>query len=354
LPSLTAHDAAGDETRALQIAGAIGRESFDLASGPLFRPLLIRITDRDHIFVLSMHHIINDGWSLGVLFREINEHYNGATLPDAPMQYADATELQYRVLESDAGTEQLVYWRDQLRGQLPALNLVGDRPRPHTPTFEGKRCRTTLSAALSETIRQTARGEGASLFMAGLAAYTILLHRYTRDEEIIVGTPIAGRTVAGTENMLGLFVNTLAIRAAVNPYEPARNVLRRVRDAALGAFANQDVPFDDVVAEVQPGRDLTHSPLFRVMFVLQNAPRATKNFGEATTKIMESDTGTAKFDLSLELIEQENGIRVNLEYSADLFDDDSARRMLGHYETLLHSLCGGLDTAVRDLEMIHG
>ncbi len=360
LPLIDLSDRAteGREQEAVEAASNLVRQPFDLAKGPLFRPALVRVHAEDHILVLPMHHIINDGWSVGVLYRELQEFYDAyissrtPDLPELQAQYADVSELQYRLVESNEGTEQLSYWKKQLGGTIPALNLVGDQNRAVAPQFEGDRARILLQPELAESIRQLGRSEGASLYMVGLAAYFVLLHRYTRNDDIVVGSPIAGRTIEHSEDLLGLFVNTVALRTTVRPDDAIRDVIRAVRDTALGAFANQDVPFDHIVAEVQPDRDLTHSPLFRVMFVLQNAPIPSAEMGDATLEPLELDTGTAKFDLSLELIECDAGIRATLEYNTALFDEAQAKCMLRHYETLLHALIKNPDQPVAEVNLV--
>jgi amino acid adenylation domain-containing protein len=346
------------EAMAMEAATELVRQPFDLASGPLFRPALIRIYSEDHILVLPMHHIINDGWSVGVLYRELRECYaahvsgRSADLPELKAQYSDLSEMQHQFAENDDGKEQLAYWKQQLGGTIPALNLTSDTHGVATQGFEGGRARIMLRPEIGDALKRLGREEGASLYMVGLAAYFMLLHRYTRNEDIVVGSPIAGRTLEHAQDLLGLFVNTVALRASVRPDDSLRDVVSAVRDSALGAFANQDVPFDKVVAEVQPDRDLTHSPLFRVMFVLQNAPIPESNFGAARLEPLELNTGTAKFDLSLELAECDEGIRATLEYSDQLFDDVRAQGMLDHYETLLDSMVTNPDQSVAEVDII--
>ena len=358
LIDLSGHAVERREDSAIEAASNLVRQPFDLARGPLFRPALIRIDSEDHILVLPMHHIVNDGWSVGVLYRELRTYYEArlssrvAELPELQAQYADISELQYRLVESDEGSGQLAYWKERLGGTIPALNLVGNETRSASPEFEGGRARIMLAPKIGESLKRLGKGEGASLFMIGLAAYYVLLHRYTRNEDIVIGSPIAGRTFDRAEELLGLFVNTVALRAAVQPHDSLREVIRAVRDTALGAFANQDVPFDKVVAEVQPNRDLTHSPLFSVMFVLQNAPIPSSTMGDAKLEPIELDTGTAKFDMSLELVECELGIRATLEYNSSLFDEAQAQCVLGHYETLLNSLIANPDQLVAEVDMI--
>jgi len=358
LTDFSDHPAENRESLAIERASAIVRRPFDLARGPLFRPELIRIDSNDHILVLPMHHIVNDGWSVGVLYRELQELYGADVSGRAPMlptlkqQYADISEQQYRITESSDGADQLSYWKQQLGGTIPVLNLAGDRAHTASPEFEGARVRTMMDPTIGESLKRLGRKEGASLFMVGLSAYFVLLQRYTRNEDIVVGSPIAGRTLDHSEEVLGLFVNTVALRASVQPDDSIREVIRSVRDTAIGAFANQDVPFDHVVAEVQPDRDLTHSPLFRVMFVLQNAPIPAATMGDARLEPMELDTGTAKFDMSLELVECADGIRATLEYNTELFDEARAQCVLRHYETLLHSMAEDPDQRVADVAMI--
>ncbi|HEX6289883.1 MAG TPA: amino acid adenylation domain-containing protein, partial [Herpetosiphonaceae bacterium] len=325
---------------ARRISMTEARTPFDLQRGPLVRATLLRLSEQEHRLLLTFHHIITDGWSMGVLIRECAACYaaritgQAAALPDLPIQYADYTVWQRGWMQGAVLEGQLGYWRQQLAGISP-LELPTDRPRPATPTYQGAREMLALSPALSTALQALSQQFGATLFMALLAAFQTLLHRYSGQREIVVGTPIANRTHGETQGLIGFFANTLVLRTDLAGDPSFAEALRWVRNVALEAYAHQDVPFEMLVEALQPERDMTRQPFFQVLFVLQNLPMPALHLPNMTITPVDVDNGTAKFDLSLTITPTEQGLSALLEYSTDLFDAATIRRMLGHFEVLL-------------------
>ena len=337
----------GDEQQAeiARLIGAEAQQPFDLARGPLLRARLLRLGKEDHIALLTVHHIIGDDWSSNVLTQEMAilydafSHGRPSPLPELPLQYADFAAWQRAWLQGDVLEVQLGYWKERLAGSPPLLELPTDRPRPAVQTFRGAYTTFALPVRLSEAIKNLSRKEGTTLFMTLLAAFQMLLYRYTGQEDILVGTPIANRTRAELEGLIGFFVNTLVMRTDFSGEPNCRELLKRVRETCLGAYAHQDVPFELVVDAVQPERNLSHSPLFQVMFVLQNTPRRPQQISsELTIGPVEAHSGTAKFDLTMFVIEEEDHLSGAIEYNTDLFDAATIARMIGHFQTLLEGL----------------
>ncbi|RKH09839.1 amino acid adenylation domain-containing protein [Corallococcus sp. CA053C] len=320
------------------------RTPFHLAHGPLLRAKLLRRSDQEHVLLLTMHHIVSDGWSQGVLVRELGALYEAFTagrpspLPELPIQYADYAVWQRQWLAGDVLASELSWWKQQLHAAPPALELPTDRPRPAVRTYRGSVVPVALSRELSDALAALSRREGGTLFMTLLAAFQVLLHRHSGQDDIVVGSPIAGRTRAETEGLIGFFVNTLALRTKLDGDPSFRELLARVREVTLGAYAHQDVPFEKLVEELAPVRDLRRPPLFQVMFVLQNTPMPALALGEATLEPLPFAQTVAKFELTLSLEETAEGLRGSLEYNTDLFDAATVERMAGHYRTLLEGL----------------
>ncbi len=324
------------------------RRPFDLSGGPLFRAQLLRLDERDHVLALAMHHAVSDGWSVGVLVRELRELYAAfaegrpSPLPELPVQYADFAAWQREWLRAEVLDEQLAYWKGRLGGAPPVLELPTDHPRPAVQRHRGARRERTLPAELRGALLHLSRREGATLFMVLLAALEALLWRYGGQTDLVVGSPIANRTRREVEGLVGFFVNTLALRTDVSGDPTFCELVRRVREVALGAYQHQDLPFEKLVEELRPERSLSHHPLFQVMFVLQNAPRETLQLpGLSLSPQRMEEATTAKFDLLLSVVEGAAGLGVGLGYDADLFEPSTIDRMLGHYEALLRA-------AVRD------
>ncbi|MFZ6030187.1 MAG: amino acid adenylation domain-containing protein [Chloroflexota bacterium] len=330
---------------AVRLATQEAQAPFDLARGPLIRAKLLRLGHDEHVLLLTMHHIVSDGWSLGVLNREVAAHYLAAAqgmpspLPALPMQYADYAAWQRQWLQSEEPKKQLAYWKQQLAGAPEALNLPTDHPRPAVQTFNGASHVCLLSKSLSEQLEAFSQRAGVTLFMTLLAAFQALLARYTGQEDIVVGTPVANRRHAQIEGLIGCFINTLALRTDLAGDPTFTELLRRVRESTLGAYAHQDVPFESVVDAVQPQRDLSRSPLFQTMLVLQNAPIEAIKSPELTIDLLDIDNKTAKFDLLLSFNKATDGfLRSSWEYNTDLFTAETIVRMAGHFQTLLESV----------------
>lgn len=316
---------------------------FDLAKGPLLRATLVRLAAHEHVLLLTMHHIVSDGWSYAVFWRELKSLYEAATagrpssLPALPVQYADYAQWERRWLDDAALATSLAYWKKQLVGLSP-LELPTDWPRPRVPTFRGARHPLALSPLLTRGLKGLSLAQGATLFMTLVAAFQTLLYRYSGQDDIGVGTLIAHRTRAELEGLIGFFVNTLVLRTDFSGDPTFPELLARVRDTALGAYSHQDLPFEKLVEELHPQRDLGHHPLVNVLFIFQNAPRPPLELAGLTLTSMEIDPQTAKFDLTLELAEIAEGLRGWIEYSADLFEPATIARMAGHFQALLEAV----------------
>ena len=355
---LAALPRAGRGACAVELAREEARRPFDLSAGPLLRAGLLRLAEDEHILLLTMHHIVSDGWSVGVLMRELSALYESfragsqSPLAELPVQYADFARWQRRWLDGEVLESQLAFWRKELAGDLPLLQLPTDRPRPAVQTYNGAARAALLPERLSEAVRALGRSEGVTLFMTLLAAFQVLLHRYTGQIDILVGAPVANRRRSELEQLIGFFVNTLVLRTEVTGGESFRELLGRVRETALRAYAHQDIPFEKLVEELQPQRSLSHTPLFQVMFVLENEPRQEAGPEGLTLRTLEAGAGTAKYDLTLSVEEGERGISVAFEYNTDLFDAKTVARMLGHFETLLEAVVADPDARVSRLPLL--
>ncbi|HVT15727.1 MAG TPA: amino acid adenylation domain-containing protein, partial [Thermoanaerobaculia bacterium] len=360
LPALPLVDLAGlppgrVEELAHALAGAEARRPFDLQRGPLLRQTLLRLGEREHLLLMTLHHIVCDGWSLGVLLREIAvlagalPHGLPAVLPELPVQYADFAVWQRRWLTGEVLERQLGYWKRQLAGAPRALDLPTDRPRSSLPGHRGGLRRTALPPALARAVAALCRRQGVTAFMALLGAWGALLGRQAGQELVLLGTPVAGRNRREIEELIGLFVNTLVLRVDLTGSPSFGEVLRRLRETALDAFLHQDLPFERLVEELAPERDLSRSPLFEVLFILQDAPLAELRLPGLDLLQVPVDTGAAKFDLTLTLGASGGGFAGWLEYDAELFDAATAERLLAHYERLLAAAVAEPELAIRDL-----
>jgi amino acid adenylation domain-containing protein len=333
---------------------------FELLSGPLLRAILLQSGQRERVFLLTMHHIIADGWSIDALLRELAIFYEArvagfpAPLPEPPIQYADFAVWQRRRLGDDALRAQLDYWRRQLAGAYSVLALPTDRPRPAVQSYRGASQSFSLPQPLSRDLASLSRREEVTLFMTLLAAWVALLHRYTGQGDISLGAPIANRGRAELEGLIGFFANTLALRVRVEGDIAFRELLGRVRDVAVGAFANQDAPFEQVVEALQPARSLSHTPLFQVMFVLHNTPHSAITLRGVSVRPLANGGGTARFDLTLALRETEGGLAGSLEYSADLFEAETIKRLLGHFQELAQGVVAQPDRRIDALPILTG
>ena len=334
------------------------KRPFDLAVGPLLRANLLRLRDEEHLLLLVTHHILFDGWSMGVLHRELRALYeafsagNPSTLPELPIQYADFAHWQRGWMDGDILQEGLAYWRQQLDGAPPGLELPTDRPRPAVQTSHGARRSITLPKALSRSIKELSQGEGVTIFMTLLAAFGTLLHRYTDQDDIVVGSPVAGRNRIETEGLIGVFINTLVLRTDLSGNPTFWELLGRVRESALEAYAHQDLPFEKLVDELKPERNLSHTPLVQVMFNYEDFPdKVTENKGLRIDEF-ESDNKMALFDLTLEIVNKDEELSCKFEYNTDLFEEDTMERMLGHYETLLEGIIASSEQRLSELPLL--
>jgi amino acid adenylation domain-containing protein len=341
LRHLPAHEREQEARRVMKEAA---QQPFDLANGPLARLCLWRLNEEEYVALLVLHHIVSDGWSNGVLIRELATLYqafsNGydSPLPELKIQYADFAYWQRKWLQGEALTKQLTYWKEQLSGSPPLLQLPTDHPRPAVQSFRGAHHRFTFSAELTEKLKALSRQESVTLFMTLLAAFQTLLYRYSGQEDICVGTPIAGRNRAEIEDLIGFFVNTLVMRTDLAGDPGFRELLKRVREVALGAYTHQDVPFEMLVEELRPVRELSHTPLFQVMLGLNNTPATAIELPGLSFHPIEVESGTARCDLLLELTERPEGLSGLLEYNTSLFEPATIARMSGHFQRLLEAV----------------
>jgi amino acid adenylation domain-containing protein len=333
------------------------QQPFDLAHGPLVRATLVRLTDMEHVFLMTMHHIVSDGWSHGVFWRELAGLYEAFTtgqpssLPLLSIQYADFASWQQRWLQGEVLDPQIAYWKHQLAG-VSTLHLPADHPRPTVQTFQGARQFLTLSPTLTEALKTLSLRHGVTLFMTLLAAFQTLLHRYSRQDDIAVGTLIANRNRVELESLIGFFVNTLVLRTDLSGDPTFRELLERVRTITLGAYQHQDVPYEKLLEVFRPPRDLSHNPLFQVLFVLHNTPQQAMELPGLSLHPLEIDPGTTRFDVTLEFWETQEGLRGRFEYNTDLFEPATIARMAGHLQTLLEGIVNDLDQRLSRLPLL--
>ncbi|MEO5727675.1 MAG: condensation domain-containing protein, partial [Byssovorax sp.] len=334
------------------------RRPFDLAHGPILRARALRLAEDRHVLLFAVHHIASDAWSSGVFVRELGALYRAfvsgtpSPLTELPIQYADYAAWQRRWLADTALDQQLAYWRGHLAGAPGALDLPADRLRSPVPSHRGDRRSRVISRSVAQALAELARREGVTLFMTLLAAFDVLLYRYTGQGDLVVGTPIAGRTQAETEGLIGFFVNTLALRAELSGETSFRALLQQVKETCLGAYAHQDMPFERLVQELVPERDLGRSPLFQVTFTLQSAPREAMALEGLRAENLRVAGASAKFDLTLAMIEGSSGLTALFEYATDLFDASTIERLLGHLETLLEGIAADPAAAVASLPLL--
>lgn len=348
------------ESEARRLATEEVHRPFDLARGPLLRMKLLRLGPEEHILIFVMHHIVSDSWSLGIFLRELATLYTAfhagkpSPLPDLPLQYADYSVWQRQRLQGAQLEQQLTYWKQQLDGCPTLLALPTDHPRPPVQAFRGTAQTFTLPRALTDNLKTLARAHGTTLFQVLLTAFQILLSRYSGQHDIIVGSPIAGRTHADLEPLIGFFANTLALRTDLSGNPSFREVLTRVQKVTLDAYAHQDMPFEQIVEALQPERVMSHNPLFQVMLVLQSAPLEKPELIGLTLNPFEVESHTAILDLWLSLQEKLNGDGLNgiLEYNTDLFEAATISRLIGHYQTLLAAVVTDVACPISSLPLL--
>lgn len=354
---------AGREAEAQRLIAQEIEHRFDLARGPLFLAKLLHLAKEEYILIVAMHHIVSDGWSFGVFTQELTTLYPAfmagepSSLPELPIQYADFAYWQRQWLQKDVLEEQLAYWKQQLGGELPVLDLPADHPRPANQTFNGAIQKFTLPPATLNQLKALSRQEKSSLFMVLLAAFNVLLHRYTGQEDVIVGSPIANRNRSELENLIGFFINNLVLRSDLSGNPGFRELLGQVRELTLEAYAHPDTPFELLVEALQPKRDTSRPPLFQVMLILQNAPWEKVELPGLSLQPIEADAAAAKYDLSLYIWEEEDpaateGLCVVFEYNTDLFEKATIVRMMAHFQTLLEAIVRDPNQKISDLPLL--
>jgi amino acid adenylation domain-containing protein/thioester reductase-like protein len=355
---LEALDAADQAQGVQQLARMEAQRAFDLAHGPLFRTTLLRLSAEEHVLLFTIHHILVDDWSLSIFWRELSACYKAhvtgqpVLLGELKMQYPDAALWQREWLQGIVQAEQVAYWAQQLNGCASVLHLPTDRPRPAKQTFCGARETIVLPKSLTRALTDLSQREGATLYMTLLATFQVLLQRYSGQSDFVVGTPMSNRRRREFEDLIGFFINTLALRADVSGNPSFRELLGRVRETALGAYMNQDLPFEQVVELAQPERDPSRNPLFQVMFALQNAPQQAVQLEGLTVEPLPHTSITAQFDLFLEMIQVKDGLFTSFEYNTDLFDASTIARMMRHFQTLLESVVNNPDQHISALPIL--
>jgi surfactin family lipopeptide synthetase A len=344
--------------RLAEQAIAEAEQPFNLAQAPLLRLKLVRLAPTSHVLLLTIHHIISDGWSMGIFVDELTALYRSiltgepADLPALPIQYADFAAWQRQWLTGDVLQTQVDYWKQQLATAPPRLELPTDRPRPAMQTFTGGSIAFNLDLNLTHQLKLLSQGSGSTLFMTLLAAFAILLSRYSRQEEVNIGSPIANRNHGGIESLIGFFVNTLVLPAKLDGDPTFSELLTRVRELTLGAYEHQDLPFEKLVEELQPERSLSYTPLFQVMFVLQNAPVSRVALPGLSISPFKMEQVTARFDLTLQMEETPQGLTGELIYNRDLFDRDTIARMSEHFQILLAGIMANPHQKIDRLPLI--
>ncbi len=346
------------EDEARQNAVEEAMRPFDLTTPPLVRGLLLRLAPDDHVLQLTMHHIISDAWSAGIFLQELGVLYeaysagNPSPLPELKIQYADYAAQERAWLQGDVLEKQLAFWRNRLRGVPPVLDLPLDRERPKVRTFAGACEMLQIPAAKLSALKQLATQEGATLFMALMALYQTMLAKYSGEEQIVVGTDLANRTMPETERMIGFFINLLAVRTDLSGNPTFRSLLGRVREGLLESYAHQEVPFPKIVQEVQPERSATHNPIVQSLFVMQNIPRSKRELGELKVEPFEVPVTTSKFDMAVFVAERPDGLLGYWVYGTELFDRATIQRMLRHFENLLDAAIADPDARLSSLAML--
>jgi amino acid adenylation domain-containing protein len=331
---------------------------FDLQAGPLLRVRMLRLSKDEHVLVVVMHHIISDGWSIGVMIREIAALYeaykSGAESPleELEIQYADYAVWQREWLQGEELDRQMSYWRKQLEGAPAVLEMPTDRARPAVQSHRGSSHRVWIDQETTRGLKEMSRSEGVTLYMTLMAAYAVLLMRYTHQEEVVVGSPVANRNHREIEPLIGFFVNMLVMRTDLSGEPVFREVLRRVREVTLGAYAHQDLPFEKLVEQMQPDRSLSYSPIFQSLFVLQNAPMGELELSDLKLELLEIGTQVVQFDMSLAIVEQEGRLAVTWSYSSDLFDQATIERMASHYKRIQEEVIANAGQRVADIRLL--
>jgi hypothetical protein len=345
------------ETLAREIAAIEAGRPFDLEQKPVWRAALLRLGSDDHVLQVCIHHVASDGWSMGLLFREFTSLYEsfrqggGSPLPELSVQYADFAVWQREWLQGEVLHEQIEYWRQRLVG-APVFELLIDRTRSAKPSHRGANVPFNLSTELAQSLKALSRREGVTMFMLLLAAFKTLLHRYTGVTDIVVGTPIANRNRVEIERLIGFFVNMLALRADLSSDPTFLEVLRQVRDITLGAFANQDLPFEKLVEDVRWERRLEQAPIFRIAFVLQNLPQGAIDLQNLLLRPFGNNSVFSIFDLALYVWEIEGGISGYFLHNIELYDNDTITRLATHFRVLLEGIVAQPESRISNLPLL--
>ncbi len=357
LADLSAMEPDERAAREREIADSAARQPFDLEAGPLLRARLLRLAPEEHVLLLNVHHIASDGWSMGIIERDLSADYAAfskgreSQLPELPIQYADYAVWQRERLQGEVLKSQLDYWKSQL-ANINTLELPTDRPRPPVASYEGAHLHFDLPAPLTEALKALCRREGATLFMTLLAAFQVLLYRYSGQPDIAVGSPIAGRGRSELEGLIGFFVNTLVLRTDLSGNPQFRELLARVRENSLDAYTHQDLPFEKLVEELAPPRDMSRNPMFDVMFALQNAPGTALALEGVEVSLLPLQRYSAKLDLTLVVQESAQGLQASWEYASDLFDAPTIDRMARHFQALLEAVVADPGQRIGELPLL--
>jgi amino acid adenylation domain-containing protein len=352
---------ADPQVREEQLRECMRRERshrFDLAEGPVLRAMLVKLGVREHVLLITIHHIAADGWSFGVLLDELSQLYSAnicgapSPLPDLPLQYADYAVWQRQWLSGEVLERQLEYWKERLGGAPPELHLPIDRRRPALESFKGAAIRFELGPEVSRGLQQLARRLGMTLFMVCLAAYQVLIARWSGQYDVVVGSPIAGRRNREVEGLIGNFVNTLALRTDVSGAPTFLALLERVKEVTLGAYAHQDLPFEALVHELRPERDLSRQAIFQVWLALQNYPQGQLELPNLTLSWTATEWNSSHFDLALYLSDHEGGLSAEFEYATDLFESETIRRLARNFQTLLQGILANPAAPVDELPLL--
>ncbi|BAZ20861.1 non-ribosomal peptide synthase [Kalymmatonema gypsitolerans NIES-4073] len=331
---------------------------FDLTKDCLLRVTLLRLASESYVLLVTMHHIVSDGWSMGVFIQEFSSLYEAfsqgkpSPLPELTIQYADFAHWQRQWLQGEVLENQLNYWRQHLAGAPPILELPTDRPRPPVQTFQGQTLHFELNQNLTQQLNTLCQKSGTTMFMTLMAAFVTLLGRYSNQSDIVIGSPIANRDRKETYPLIGLFVNTLVLRTHLEGNPSFRELLQRVRQVALDAYAHQDMPLERLVEALQPERSLSHMPLFQVAFAMQNAPMGKLELPNLSLNLLKTENRTAKFDITLSIQETESGLLGEWEYKTDLFDATTMSRMVGHFQTLLENIVANPEARIAELSLL--
>ena len=352
------HEALSSDEDLLDACQTELRLPFDLAAGGLFRARIVRLAANDHVIQFTFHHMVTDGWSSSIFLRELSDLYGAfcrgqpSPLPELRIQYADFVHWQNSLLTAQTLAPSLDYWRARLAGLEALMGLPTDRPRPAIKTYRGGQRYFTLSSEVTRALADLSKQGNATLFMTTLAAFLVLLHRYSGSDDVAVGTPVANRDRPESQPLIGLFINTLVLRCAITDKQSFAETLALVRDAALGAYAHQEVPFEYLVNQLRPTRSLSHGPFFEVMFVFQNQPGSGVIFEGLDASAPNPTTGTAKFDLNLSLYGDADGMAGIFEFNTDLYDGETIERLIGHYTHILTAVASTPGQLIGDIPLL--